>query len=146
MEALHLVCAHCASTNRIPRDRLGDGPKCGSCREPLLTRHPLELTSVNFRKHLEKDDLPLAVDFWAPWCGPCQAMAPEFEAAAETLASEARLFKVNTDAEPTIATQFSIRGIPTLILFKSGREVARQSGAMGRGDITRWIRTKAASV
>jgi thioredoxin 2 len=140
-DTLHLVCSHCSSVNRVPRERLGDNPKCGQCKQSVLTGHPVELTGVNFRKHLASNDLPLVVDFWAPWCGPCIAMAPEFSAAAESLVPEARLFKLNTDAESAIAGEFAIRSIPTLILFKGGREVARHSGTMGRADIVRWLRS-----
>jgi thioredoxin 2 len=137
---VHLVCSHCTSVNRVPQDRLGDSPKCGHCKQAILSTHPIALNGTTFRKHLEKDQLPLVVDFWAAWCGPCQAMAPEFASAAETLSSEARLFKVDTDAEPDIAAQFSIRSIPTLLLFKGGREVARKSGATSQSDVVRWIR------
>jgi thioredoxin 2 len=143
-ETLHLVCAHCAGVNRVPTARLGESARCGSCHQPVLADHPLELTSASFRKHLQHDDLPLAVDFWAPWCGPCQVMAPQFAAAAKKLRSEARLVKINTDAEPGLASEFGIRSIPTLILFKGTREIARQSGAMGEADISRWIRAKTA--
>jgi thioredoxin 2 len=142
-ETVHLVCAHCAGVNRVPTARLGENARCGSCHQEVLSDHPLELTSGSFRKHVQHDDLPLAVDFWAPWCGPCQMMAPQFAAAAKELRSEARLVKVNTDAEPGIAGEFGIRSIPTLILFKGGREIARQSGAMGTADIARWIRARA---
>jgi thioredoxin 2 len=137
---VHLICNHCASVNRVPQDRLVDSPKCGQCKQPILSPHPIALNSATFRQHLDRDELPMVADFWAAWCGPCQAMAPEFAAAAETLTSEARFFKIDTDAEPDIAGQFSIRSIPTLILFKGGREVARKSGATSQSEIVRWIR------
>jgi thioredoxin 2 len=111
----------------------------------VLTDDPLELTNSSFRKHADHSDLALAVDFWAPWCGPCRMMAPEFAAAAKELRSEARLAKINTDAEPELAGEFSIRSIPTLILFRGGREVARHSGAMIRSDIARWVRAQGAT-
>jgi thioredoxin 2 len=137
---VHLVCSHCASINRVPQDRLGDNPKCGQCKQAILSPHPIALNSTTFGKHVEREGLPIVVDFWAAWCGPCQAMAPEFAAAAQSLSSEARLFKVDTDAEPEIAGRFAIRSIPTLILFKGGREVARKSGATSQSEVVRWVR------
>jgi len=128
-EALHLVCPHCEKINRIPPARLGETPRCGHCHQPLFTGHPTELT-----------DVPIVVDFWAPWCGPCQMMAPQYAAAATELEPAARLAKVNTDAETALASEFSIRSIPTLALFKGGREVARQPGAISKSDIVRWVR------
>jgi len=137
-ETLHLVCSHCAAINRIPSLRLAEAPKCGQCHRSLFAGHPAELSSANFRRFIERNDVPVVVDFWAPWCGPCQMMAPEYSAAAAELEPKVRLAKLNTDAEPGLAGEFGIRGIPTLICFKSGREVARQSGAMRRPDIVRW--------
>jgi thioredoxin 2 len=139
-ESLHLVCPQCEALNRIPSARLDDAPRCGRCHQSLLPDHPLELTSTNFQRHIERNDLPVVVDFWAPWCGPCRSMAPQFAEAAEALRSTARLSKVNTDAEPGISNNFGIRSIPTLIVFKAGREIARQAGAMGKADIVRWVR------
>jgi thioredoxin 2 len=140
-EALHLVCPHCEKINRIPAARLGEAPKCGHCHQPLFTGQPTELTTASFRRQIEHSDVPIVVDFWAPWCGPCQMMAPQYASAATELEPAARLAKVNTDAEAVLASEFGIRSIPTLALFKAGREVARQPGAMGKSDIVRWVRT-----
>jgi thioredoxin 2 len=136
-----VACPACNTLNRAPRDRLSAGPggKCGQCGAPLFSGHPLALTSNTFDAHAAKSDIPLLVDFWAPWCGPCKGMAPQFERAAARLEPAVRLAKVNTDDEQELAGRFAIRGIPTMVLLAKGREVARQSGVMDAGAIERWV-------
>lgn len=139
-ESLHIVCPHCDAVNRIPALRLGDDPKCGACHRALFTGAPVELTGAKFERQVRRNDIPVLVDFWAPWCGPCKMMAPQFVQAAGELEPQVRLAKINTDAEQALGARYGIRSIPTLALFKGGREIARQAGAMGAADIVRWVR------
>ena len=143
MAALHVVCPHCNGVNRVPEDRLAAGPRCGKCKRPLFDGHPVNLTAASFERHVARSDLPVLVDFWAPWCGPCKMMAPVFQQAAAELEPRLRLAKVNTEEEPRLAARYGIRSIPTLMLFRGGREVARQAGAMDLASLVAWARQHA---
>lgn len=138
-DPLHLCCPHCGTLNRVPAARLGHAPRCGGCREPLFSGRPLALTTATFDLHVSRSDIPVLVDFWAPWCGPCRMMAPAFEEAAQRMEPGARFAKLNTDEAQEIAGRYGIRSIPTLIVFKGGREIARQPGAMGAEALVRWV-------
>lgn len=126
--------------NRLPPERLGQSPRCGRCHQPLFRGRPLALTTGDFDRHALRSELPLLVDFWAPWCAPCLTMAPQFEAAAQALEPRMRLAKVDTEAETALAARYGIRSIPTLVLIRGGRELARQSGALSREQIVDWAR------
>lgn len=136
-----VVCPHCHRPNRVPEARLSEGGHCGHCQFPLFDGAPVALTAASFEQHVGRSELPIVIDFWAPWCGPCRAMAPAFAQAARQLEPDFRLAKVNTEDEQALAARFGIRSIPTLMIFRGGREVARQSGAMDAAGIVRWARS-----
>ncbi len=144
--SLHIVCPHCDTINRVPRAKLvaegAGGGRCGQCHAALFDGHPLALDTVRFERHLAKGDVPLLVDFWAPWCGPCRMMAPEFERAAAELEPAVRLVKVNVDDEPALAQRFQVRSIPTLMLALQGHELARAAGARSAAQLVDWARTE----
>ncbi|MGD8340009.1 MAG: thioredoxin TrxC [Gammaproteobacteria bacterium] len=140
-ESLHVVCPACLAKNRVPAGRVRQSPKCGGCHEQLFAGKPVALTQHSFHQWLRGTDIPIVVDFWAPWCGPCLSMAPAFEQAARELEPDVLLAKLDTQSEPAIGNELGIRSIPTLVLFKRGREVLRHSGAIGSKEIVRWARS-----
>ena len=141
-EALHIVCPHCHTTNRVLVADLHNAPDCGQCHQALFDGHPLALDAASFDKHIGRSHLPVLVDFWAPWCGPCRMMAPAYEQAAALLEPQVRVAKLNTEEAQAIAARFNIRSIPTLALFVGGKEVARQAGAFRTAqDIADWTRS-----
>ncbi|MBY0577416.1 MAG: thioredoxin TrxC [Burkholderiales bacterium] len=138
-----IVCPNCEAINRTPLSRMAELPKCGKCKAPLFDGHPIALRSGSFDRHIRHNTIPVVVDFWAAWCGPCKMMAPLFEKAAMELEPSVRLAKLDTEAESSIAAQYNIRSIPTFAIFRGGREIARQAGAMDYAELARWIGTNA---
>lgn len=138
-DSIHIVCPHCHITNRMLSTRLVERPKCGKCQTALFDGKPVALNARQFDLHLKKNDIPLLVDFWAEWCGPCKMMAPYFEASAKQLEPKVRLVKINTELEQVLASRYNIQSIPTLILFSQGKENARHSGVMSSQDMVRWV-------
>ena len=142
-ESLHVVCPHCDSINRLPAEKISADGKCGKCKQALFTGDVLELGTDNFSKHVSRNEIPVLVDFWAPWCGPCKMMAPIFSQAAQQLEPNIRVAKINTEAEQHLAAQFQIRSIPTLAIFRNGKEIARTAGAMDLPSLMSWVQQNA---
>ncbi|MFC7520404.1 thioredoxin TrxC [Xanthomonas populi] len=138
---LLVACPNCAAMNRVAQARLRDAPNCGSCHKPLFLRAPVALSTADFDKHAVRSELPLVVDFWAPWCGPCLSMAPQFAAAAALLEPQVRLAKVDTDLHPVLGTRFGIRSIPTLLVIRGGSELGRHCGAVNSAQIVAWVQS-----
>jgi thioredoxin 2 len=136
---MELVCPHCDTVNRLPAERVSERPDCGRCGRPLVAGAPVALDAARFDRFTARNGLPVVVDFWAAWCGPCRMMAPQFEAAAGQLAGRAVFAKVDTESAPELSARLGIRSIPTVVLFDGGREVARVSGAMSAADLVRWV-------
>jgi thioredoxin 2 len=140
-----IVCPSCRTLNRVPRDRPAAAARCGECHRPLFSAHPTEVDETSLERHLRSNDIPLLLDLWAPWCGPCRVMAPQFERAAAVLEPDVRLLKLNADEAPNVSARLGVRGIPTMYLFRNGSVLAETAGAMNADDIVRWTRRHLAS-
>lgn len=140
MSAIHIVCSHCGGINRVPSERLGENPSCGKCHKAVLDGAPTNLGSQNFERFIAKNDLPVLVDFWADWCGPCKMMAPVFTQVASQMAAQVRFAKVDTEQARDISARYNIRSIPTMILFKNGKEIDRVAGALDQTGLTHWVK------
>lgn len=141
-EFTHIVCPYCNGTNRLPSTKIAEDAKCGRCKKSIFDTLPISLTTDNISQHLEKNDIPVIIDFWAPWCGPCKTMGPNFEQASRNFKTKIRFAKVNTEEQASLGGHFNIRSIPTLVLFKQGKEVDRVSGALDSKSLTSWINSK----
>jgi len=141
-EFTHIVCPYCNGTNRLPKDKMNEEARCGRCKQSIFNTKPIELSTENISQHLEKNDIPLIIDFWAPWCGPCKVMGPNFEKVASSFKTKVRFAKVNTEAQQSLGVHFNIRSIPTLILFKQGKEVDRVSGALDASALNNWLKQR----
>ena len=140
MTSVQIVCPHCHRTNRVPVARLEQKPVCGACKQPLFGAGPVDLNAEALLKHIQNSDIPVVVDCWAAWCGPCRMMAPEFHKAADAMDTQVQFLKLDTEQNQALAGQLNIRSIPCLILYQGGREIARQAGAMSAAQIQGWIR------
>ena len=141
-EPIYITCSHCMAKNRLPADKVNQDAKCGKCKKSILVDDPIALTDQNFQRFIQNNDLPVIVDFLATWCGPCQMMAPVYAQVSSNMKSQARFAKVDTEQAQQVAASFNIRSIPTLIVYKAGKEVARQAGAMDKSSLTNWIKSQ----